>query len=77
VIVRSEKGLEAWELTEPDLDYHDLEDRSAIGKLQGWDEKRVFESLQRPLDPEAPRFIEYTDHAENYGTLLNPHESDG
>jgi len=76
VIVRSERGLEAWELTEPDLVYHDLEDRSAIGKLQGWDKKKAFESLQRPFDPDAPRFIEYTEHAENYGTLLNPHESD-
>jgi coenzyme F420 hydrogenase subunit beta len=34
VIIRTERGLKAWELTEPDLDYHDLEDRSAIGGLQ-------------------------------------------
>lgn len=25
--------------------------------------------------PHAPRFIEYKDHAENYGTELNPHEA--
>jgi len=76
VIVRTEKGLEAWELTEPVLDYHDLEDRSAVGKLQGWDKKKAFESLKRPFDPDAPRFIDYTDHAENYGTEPNPHEAD-
>jgi coenzyme F420 hydrogenase subunit beta len=76
VIVRTEQGLDAWELTEPDLDYHDLEDRSAIGGLQSWDKKKAFESLERPFDPDAPRFIEYTEHAENYGTKLNPHESD-
>ena len=76
VIVRTEKGLEAWELTAPDLDYRDLEDRSAIGKLQGWDEKKAFESLQRPFDPDAPRFIEYTEHAAHYGTEPNPHEAD-
>ncbi|MDL5360668.1 Coenzyme F420 hydrogenase/dehydrogenase, beta subunit C-terminal domain [Halalkalicoccus sp. NIPERK01] len=75
VIVRTERGMDAWELTEPDLDYHDLEDRSAIGKLQGWDKKNAFESLERPFDPDAPRFIEYTEHAENYGVELNPHES--
>lgn len=76
VIVRTERGLRAWELTEPDLDYHDLEDRSAIGKLQGWDKKKAFDSLQRPFDPDAPRFIDYADHAENYGTTRAPHESD-
>jgi coenzyme F420 hydrogenase subunit beta len=75
VIVRTETGLAAWELTEPDLDYHDLEDRSAVGKLQSWDKKKAFESLERPFDPDAPRFIDYTDHAEQYGTELNPHEA--
>ncbi|WP_049929082.1 Coenzyme F420 hydrogenase/dehydrogenase, beta subunit C-terminal domain [Halopiger goleimassiliensis] len=74
VIIRTEQGMNAWELTEPNLDYHDLEDRSAIGKLQGWDKKKAFESLERPFDPDAPRFIDYTDHAENYGTALNPHD---
>jgi coenzyme F420 hydrogenase subunit beta len=76
VIVRTEQGLDAWELTEPHLDYHDLEDRSAIGKLQSWDKKKAFESLERPFDPDAPRFVEYTEHAENYGTRVNPHEED-
>jgi len=76
VIVRTETGLRAWELTEPDLDYHDLEDRSAVGKLQGWDKKKAFDALQRPFDPDAPRFIDYADHAEHYGTEPHPHESD-
>jgi coenzyme F420 hydrogenase subunit beta len=76
VIVRTEKGMEAWEATEPVLEYHDLEDRSAVGKLQGWDKKKAFEALQRPFDPDAPRFIDYTDHAERYGTEPNPHEAD-
>ena len=74
VIVRTDQGLKAWELAEPDLVSHDLEDRSAIGGLQSWDKKKAFESLERPFDPDAPRFIDYTDHAERYGTALNPHE---
>jgi len=74
VIVRTEQGLDAWNLVKEDLDYHDLEDRSAIGKLQGWDKKKAFDSLERPFDPDAPRFIEYTEHAENYGTELEPHD---
>ncbi|WP_340098014.1 Coenzyme F420 hydrogenase/dehydrogenase, beta subunit C-terminal domain [Salinibaculum salinum] len=76
VIVRNEQGMKAWELTEEHLDYHDLEDKSAVGKLQGWDKKKAFEALERPFDPDAPRFIDYTDHAENYGTVKNPHDAD-
>ena len=76
VIVRTEQGLNAWNLTKDDLDYHDLEDRSAIGGLQSWDKKKAFESLNRPFDPDAPRFIEYADHAAQYGTELHPHEAD-
>ena len=76
VLVRTEQGMNAWETAEPDLDYHDLESRKAIGKLQSWDKKKAFDSLERPFDPDAPRFIDYTDHAENYGTELNPHEAD-
>jgi coenzyme F420 hydrogenase subunit beta len=74
VIIRTETGLEAWELTEPDLDYHDLEDRGAVGGLQSWDKKKAFEALERKFDPDAPRFIDYTDHAETYGTEMNPHD---
>jgi coenzyme F420 hydrogenase subunit beta len=66
VIVRTERGMEAWELTEPDLDYHDLEDRGAIGGLQSWDKKKAFDSLERPFDPNAPLFIDYEDHAVQY-----------
>ncbi|MFB6235339.1 MAG: Coenzyme F420 hydrogenase/dehydrogenase, beta subunit C-terminal domain [Halopenitus sp.] len=75
VIVRTEQGLDAWRRTRDDLVYHDLEDRSAVGKLQSWDKKKAFDSLERAFDPDAPRFIDYTDHAENYGTEVNPHEA--
>jgi len=75
VIVRTETGMDAWNLTKADLEFHDLEDRSAIGKLQGWDKKQAFESLEREFDPDAPRFIDYTDHAAAYETEVNPHES--
>lgn len=76
VIIRSEQGLKAWNLTKDDLDYHDLEDKSAVGKLQGWDKKKAFEALERPFDPDAPRFIDYEDHVEHYGGVMNPHDAD-
>jgi len=75
VIVRTERGLRAWEHAEPDLVYHDLEDRSAVGGLQSWDKKKALEALERPFDPDAPRFIDYEDHAEAYGTEPNPHDA--
>jgi coenzyme F420 hydrogenase subunit beta len=65
VIVRTEQGLDAWELTAPDLDYHDLEDRSEIGGLQSWDKNAAFDALQRPFDPEAPLTIDYREHADS------------
>ena len=74
VIIRTTQGLKAWNLTNDVLEFHDLEDRAAIGKLQGWDKKKAFESLKRPFDPDAPRFIEYTEHVEHYGGELNPHD---
>ena len=76
IIVRTERGLDAWKHAEPALDYHDLEDRSAIGGLQSWDKKKAFDALERPFDPDAPRFIDYTDHVDRYGTERNPHEAD-
>jgi len=76
VIVRTEQGLDAWTLTKDVLDYHDLEDKSAVGKLQGWDKKKAFEALERPFDPDAPRFIDYSDHVDHYGGELSPHEAD-
>lgn len=74
VIVRTEKGLEAWSLTKQDLDYHDLEDRTPIGKLQSLDKKEAFEGLNRSFDPDAPRFIDYLHHAEKYGVDQNPND---
>jgi hypothetical protein len=32
-------------------------------------------ALERPFDPDARRLIDYTDHAERYGTELDPHEA--
>lgn len=74
VIVRTEEGMDAWETTEHVLEHRDLDSRKAVGKLQGWDKKKAFEALERPFDPDAPRFIDYTDHAEYYGTQVAPHD---
>jgi coenzyme F420 hydrogenase subunit beta len=37
--------MEAREVTEPVLEYHDPEDRSAVGKLRGRDKKNAFGAL--------------------------------
>lgn len=64
VIIRNETGMDMWETTVPVLEYHDLEDRAAIGGLQSWDKKEALDALERPFDPDAPRFIEYDKHVE-------------
>ncbi|AEH39257.1 Coenzyme F420 hydrogenase/dehydrogenase, beta subunit C-terminal domain [Halopiger xanaduensis] len=74
VIVRTEAGQEMWELTEPELDHHDLEERSEIGGLQNWDKKAAFDALERPFDPDAPRFFSYSEHAEDYGVDPDPYD---
>jgi len=48
----------------------------AVSKLQGWDNKKTFEALERPFDPDAPQFIDYKDHVERYGGELNPHDAE-
>lgn len=66
VIIRTEQGLDLWKQTAPALEFHDLEDRSAIGGLQSWDKKQAFDALERPFDPDAPLFIDYADHVAAY-----------
>ncbi len=76
VIIRTKNGEKAWYLSKSDLTYRELDKKTDIENLQSWDKKKALDSLNRPFDPEAPRFIDYKDHAEKYGTDLNPHESE-
>ncbi|MDP9454374.1 MAG: Coenzyme F420 hydrogenase/dehydrogenase, beta subunit C-terminal domain [Actinomycetota bacterium] len=66
VIVRSEEGLEAFEHVRPKLELRELDKPEALDKLDALDKRIAFKSLKRAFDPEAPLFIDYEEHLENY-----------
>ena len=75
VLVRSEEGLDAWEHVREKLELRDLDKPQALDKLDNLDKRVAFKSLKRAFDPEAPLFIDYEEHLNNYtGTDLAPVE---
>lgn len=74
VVVRTDAGREAWDVAEPVLEARDLEAPGAIERLQRWDASAAADALERPLDPEAARFVPYDDHADRYGVDPNPYD---
>jgi coenzyme F420 hydrogenase subunit beta len=66
VIVRSEYGLDAFERARDRLEVRELDRPEALEKLDALDKKVAFKSLERPFDPDAPLFIDYEEHLENY-----------
>jgi len=65
-IIRTERGLLAFEKARPKLDVRGLDDPEALVRLDNLDKRIAFRSLQRPFDPDAPLFIDYEDHVRNY-----------
>ena len=75
VLVRSEEGLDAWEHVREKLELRDLDKPQALDKLDGLDKRVAFKTLKRAFDPEAPLFIDYEEHLNNYtGTDRAPVE---
>jgi coenzyme F420 hydrogenase subunit beta len=75
VIVRSEEGQAAFELVREKLHLRQLDKPEALGKLDALDKRIAFGSLKRAFDPEAPLFIDFEEHLENYsGTDRAPVE---
>ncbi len=66
VIVRSDEGLGAFEHIRPKLELRELDKPEALDKLDALDKRIAFKSLKRAFDPEAPLFIDYEEHLENY-----------
>ncbi len=67
VLVRSEEGLSAFEHVRDKLQLRELDKPEALDKLDALDKKVAFKALKRAFDPEAPLFIDYEEHLENYG----------
>jgi coenzyme F420 hydrogenase subunit beta len=65
-IIRTERGLLAFEKARSKLDVRSLDDPDALVRLDNLDKRIAFRSLERPFDPDGPLFIDYEDHVNNY-----------
>ena len=75
VLVRSEEGLAAFEHVRGSLLTRPLDKPQALDKLDALDKRVAFSSLKRVFDPDAPLFIDYEDHLNDYaGTDRAPVE---
>jgi coenzyme F420 hydrogenase subunit beta len=75
VLLRSEEGLVAFESVRDRLELRPLDKPQALGKLDGLDKRVAFNSLKRAFDPDAPLFIDYEEHLNDYaGTDRAPVE---
>ena len=73
VLVRTERGRQAFGTARPKLDVRDIDDVDALLRLDGLDKRVALGSLQRTFDPAAPMFIDYEEHVRNYeGTDRRP-----
>ena len=75
VLVRSEEGQAAFEHVRGSLLTRPLDKPQALDKLDALDKRVAFSSLKRVFDPDAPLFIDYEDHLNDYvGTDRAPAE---
>ncbi len=75
VLIRSGEGLAAFDQVRDRLSTRPLDKPQALDKLDALDKRVAFSSLKRAFDPEAPLFIDYEDHLNDYaGTDRAPAE---
>jgi coenzyme F420 hydrogenase subunit beta len=73
VVVWTEIGQAAFDLTRDRLEVRELDRPGAIAKLDALDKTIAYQSLARPFDPDAPLFIDYEEHLNHYaGTDREP-----
>ncbi|QIN82437.1 4Fe-4S dicluster domain-containing protein [Rubrobacter tropicus] len=75
VLVRSEEGRVAFEHVRDRLLTRPLDKPQALDKLDALDKRVAFSTLKRAFDPDAPLFIDFEDHLNDYaGTDRAPVE---
>lgn len=75
VLIRSEEGMDAFEHVKGSLLTRPLDKPQALDKLDALDKRVAFSTLKRAFDPDAPLFIDYEDHLNDYaGTDRAPVE---
>ena len=65
-IIRTERGLAAFERARSKLDIRTMDDPDALVRLDNLDKRIAFRSLERTFDPDAPLFVDYEDHIRDY-----------
>jgi coenzyme F420 hydrogenase subunit beta len=75
VLLRSEEGLAAFDSVRDRLELRPLDKPQALDKLDGLDKRVALGSLKRAFDPDAPLFIDFEEHLNDYaGTDRAPVE---
>jgi coenzyme F420 hydrogenase subunit beta len=75
VLIRSEEGMAAFDCVKDHLSTRPLDKPQALDKLDALDKRVAFSSLKRAFDPDAPLFIDFEDHLNDYaGTDRAPAE---
>jgi len=67
VLVRTEAGRRAFDLTAPELEISELSQPDALLRLDKLDKKIARTTLQRELDPDGPLFVDFAEHVTFYG----------
>jgi coenzyme F420 hydrogenase subunit beta len=76
VLVRTAAGRAALHRAESRLELQDLQRPEGLEKLDALDKRIAFKHLARKFDPEAPLFVDFTEHVDAYaGTDRAPVES--
>ena len=65
-IIRTARGLAAFERARSKLDIRTMDDPDALVRLDNLDKRIAFRSLERTFDPDAPLFVDYEDHVRDY-----------
>ncbi len=66
VFVRNEAGERAWNVARAALSYGELTDAQSVGRQEERNRRRASRNLKRDFDPEAPLWISYEEHLEDY-----------
>jgi coenzyme F420 hydrogenase subunit beta len=73
VLIRSARGLEAFDRARGALDVRELDDPDALLRLDALDKRIAVEALERDLDVGGPMFIDFEEHLKAYqGTERTP-----
>jgi coenzyme F420 hydrogenase subunit beta len=67
VLIRTDAGMRAFAAAAAELETRDLDHPESLERLDRLDKRTALQSLQRPLDPDGPLFIDFEEHLSCYG----------